>query len=385
MIQHMAQLTKVIIDNYYINYFKSSRILKKNSGYFMKNFLIALITGTILITLVACSNSEVDNKSSEESSSVDNIETTTEETNNDKITNFQETSFNLNLYKREYKNGEYKVSNLTVPADYDGNPLEYLIKSSFSLTTMDGKNFDAEVEYVLFLQIDGKLVPFSLNESEEKMFYQITMKTNEEQEWKINFEPYGAKKGETHAAYMQIIPLGEYSLECSNALYQTGNLLNNIQQKLEYTALVDSDKGYEDKEVNSECYQSVENFYGDKLMDSELKYVENAVENKEEINSDFMFNTDLGLSYTSLKYGTKTYMDEAKEQINYTSILICDDQIYEGFDGEVYLNWKAKEGTVLNYLIDADKLEAGEHEMYTILFNNDKNYYYKTQKIVFIK
>ena len=259
----------------------------------------------------------------------------------------------LNIYKitRDEATGEIKYSYfLDDYISYDGNKIELGI--AMYIDPVSNK-YDT-VKAMSMMVVDDQLVPFTIDDSEEKLVHNITLENAKEARKLISFSPNNLEKGEEQEWAIILVPLlEEYNHvpdEAMAAFYH-----KKITSTVEKTNTVDKD--YFDKDY---FYDTTKNVY-DKELYEICKY-------NGAVRDYILLGKDNKWYYTSDQHvGGKV-----------VTLLFCDGELYDGFNGKYSLLIdKTMDGQQVHKEIDTLKLTSGKHEIFAVILTYDENNEFK--------
>lgn len=300
---------------------------------------------TVLISIFLCGCSKNNRTDIEINRIKENIES---EKNSEQIEQMQySTEFATNLYKHvvdettgESKYGLLLGENIT----YSGKNIEL----GADLYVNMGNDRYTDIPLLCMLLLDGKMIPFSIDNKEEADIQYISIQNGEEKMYPLNFKPVGVSDTEIKKLLFIAIPFYNY----------------------ENTTIFENDILYCEKnivslagELVSEDYESGIGYF----IERDLEKIYN--KSLKEISE---YNGEL-TDYIIQNDDSKIYYMGDYDSGEYETFLFCDGQLYGGFDNRYYLKWsKAEEGYV-NKEIDMGSVNSGRHILFTmtVCFNDD--------------
>lgn len=225
---------------------------------------------------------------------------------------------------------------------YEGNEVEI----GAGIRADMGLESYTEIPVLCMLVLDGRLIPFSVDGSPNEITHRLLVNNAEEKKFTLKFMPYGVCENEEKQLLFIAVPFYDKN---SVELYE--NDLIYCAKKIE------SSKGNLDAEnyLEGKDYffkDDIESYYGQELPQISEHYGE---------VFDYLVQNEKEELYYVADY------PEGK----YETIIICDGELYNGFDGCPYLIWDKKENGYMNKKIDITGLAKGSHVLSVITIDNN--------------
>lgn len=323
----------------------------------MKKKLLVLCAA---LMLTGCGESGIDDRRNETGSTSSVVEETT--INGSEVTNkgYDNVNKGLTVYSVEKENGREKCG---IIGEDIGAPVidgEVNIKVEYSAKyTIKDEITQSNNTYSIFLYHNGTLHEFNDGVKDTYMHTE-TIKNGEEMNLNISFkvtdndEKYkviGVVRNEDY-------PVDEYGEKSFSGLFTEGhNFVLNFSNN---TKVFDEQK---ELDVCTNCDIEKIN-YGESYADSvvgkeitELKLLEYGLNSYDE----FIYKSADGIyKYASFK------LNQNQDYIsNYTSFIVCDDEIYKAFDGKPILQYKGQGDICVSKDLELN-LSEGEHVLYSV-------------------
>lgn len=300
----------------------------------------------LLAVIWNCTGCNSEPRGSETKENIGNRDTEQEVTSADRQ---YSTEFATNIYKcvvnpatGQKKYALYLGENIV----YSGEPLEIGVKL---YAKMGDSSYD-KIPVLCMLILDGKMIPFSLDGDENGMLHTLTIKNAAEGMYSVIFTPYGVSGQEPKQLLFMAIPFYDKK---EVTIFENDILA--CQKK------IISEGG----ELPPEIYEPGSGYiFTEDLYSIYQKNIQDISDHAGEV-MDYIIQSDNGeLHYTA---------DTAYEPGQYLTILVCDGELYNGFDDRPYLLWEKKEGGYMDKQIKTEGLTKGKHTIFavTVDFTND--------------
>lgn len=306
----------------------------------MKKVSILILIMSILFTGCSGKSSYTD-----KGTEIKATEEKTDEEQSSENTEGFSTNLSSNLYKTqidsdtgERKFGLFLGENIL----YEGNEVEI----GAGVCADMGLESYTEIPILCMLVLDGRLIPFSVDGSSNEITHKLSVNNAEEKRFTLKFMPYGVSENEEKQLLFIAVPFYDKN---SVELYE--NDLLYCAKKIEsLNGNLDAENYQEGKDYFFE--DDIKTYYGQELPQVSEYYGE---------VFDYLVQTEKGELYYIADY------PEGK----YETIIICDGELYNGFDGCPYLIWDKKENGYMNKKIDLTNLEKGSHVLSVITIDNN--------------
>ncbi len=224
---------------------------------------------------------------------------------------------------------------------YDGNDVEIGVT-----VTMD---FEPDIEQktaslLTMLFLDGKLIPFSIDDSAYERLHPVALTLEEEQLFHVTFTPYGVSENEEKEVLFIGIPFYDKD---SVQFFENSVLFHNMNITSINGSLEAPD------EESSREYETPGS-----LGEFDSTEAEDFQRHVPEVRDVFLHK------------GSGLYYVGTHETGAYLTLLFCDGQLYPGFDGAYSLLWE-NDGTK-EYVcrqIDRSGLGEGHHVLFALTIN----------------
>ncbi|MCI8668644.1 MAG: hypothetical protein HFI34_03820 [Lachnospiraceae bacterium] len=306
-------------------------------------FCYILLFFAVIFNCAGCNTEPTDNETKE---NIENRDTEQEVPSADRQ---YSTEFAANIYKcitnpdtGEKKYGLYLGEDIV----YSGEPLEIGVKLYANMGTSSYN----DIPVLCMLILDGKMIPFSMDGDENGVQHALTIKNAVEGTHSVIFTPYGVSGQTSKQLLFMAIPF-----------YDKGEVTIFENDILACQKKIISEGG----EVPPETYEPGSGYiFTEDLYSLYQKNIQDISDHVDEV-MDYIVQSDNGeLHYTA---------DSLYEPGQYLTILVCDGELYNGFDDRPYLLWEKKEDGYMDKQIKTENLAKGKHTIFavTVDFTND--------------
>lgn len=303
----------------------------------MKRVLCCIMLSIML--LCACSN-----RTGEDMDHKDQITENKTEDNN------QDPNIGMGLFLNMYKVNKGKENNeikygafLEDVINYDGEKIELGIDMSIEASG----SRDELIEAMVMMLVDEQLIPFTIDGSSESIIHKITLEDSEVSRKLVGFYPSNLDKGEEKEWIFLLIPVFEEYAHVPDEIMAIGynkKIISNVDK----TYVNESD--FCDKNY---FYDTAKNVYG--------KEIHEICEYNGAVNDYIIQDNNKWYYMSDSHYGGKIMV-----------MLLCEGELYEGFDGKFGLSIeKTVEGQQVHMEIDTSKLGEGKQHMSAIVLAYD--------------
>lgn len=301
----------------------------------------------IMIILTGCSNGKTEDKGTETNDTVWNeSETQNGGKDTDETTANYSNQALVNILKyvidEETRQGKYgKLINEDIV--YYGESVELGV----DLYVEMGSGTDMDIPLMCMMILDGREIPFSINDSEINNIQYISMKNGSQERYSVKIVPYGVSETESKELLFVAVPFYDKS---------RSSVYDNMV--VHYPATIISEAGELKAE---EAVQDSEYFILEDLKQLYNKELWEISEHNGVIR-DYIIQNEDGKIY---------YMGDYQAG-EYETFLFCDGQLYNGFGGQYYLQWRKDDSGYINKEIDVSLLDGGEHSFFAVTIGHSE-------------
>jgi hypothetical protein len=227
---------------------------------------------------------------------------------------------------------------------YNGTDVQLLTYFTIGMGSPDYE----EIPLMAMLLLDGKYIPFSIDDNEETKIHYFETINGEEQTYTLKFKPYGVSKTERKEIQFIIIPF--YSKK---------------DTALQENDILEIKKGIISESEDLEIEESMTEISYEIIEDLKQKY-------NKDLHEISPYNGAIFDYIIQNEDGSVYYMGDY-DNGSYSTYLFCDGELYNGFDNQYCMNWTKKQEGYVNKAIDTSGLSKGEHTLFavTVSYNED--------------
>lgn len=312
---------------------------------------LLVLIGTLLY---GCDNTYSDSESKKGEITTES-ETTTEiidDTSNDE----QNVTISMSpLFYKANRNGIDKWGRCVYPVPYLNKPIEMYM----SVNYINSHIANEKLSLMIFININGEMIPFSVNDSNEELFKVVDVNISENEDLIFKFTPSNVLIEENNNADLCFITFGKNSEAHNSAGFSSATYRFNIATN-------------ENISNNAQPSDGI-------VVESANEYYEGMFEEKTGVSekdltgeywTDFIIDNNETITFTSVKNNIFEQYGLENNNIDYSTILFCDDEPFAGFDGNCFLNWSISGNKTIHKTIDISTLSPGKHTFYTVTINH---------------
>ena len=336
----------------------------------MKKHKMILILLSVLM-LMGCGESEIVDERGETTNtvSIDETDTTNETDKYVEAEYYNGYSSFINVEYIEIVNGEKKYATTYYDLPTPVTDGELQLRVTFHANyTFDEKLVDNENIYSIFLYHNGNLHKFNVENSDTYM-YTVKAKNGKVLDIEISF------KVTDDAENYQIVGISynnKYK-KCEYGEYNIGSP-SLVAHKF-MLDLSENTKLYEDEDALEVCTSYNIDKDKNKLVNEVKEYT--LVSGGYNSEDEFVYKT----SDRKYKFGVIRMSENQDYMANYTTFIVCDNEIIPAFDGKTIMNYKGQGDISLIKEINLN-MPKGEHVVYSVTIA-DKGESYRSRFVHF--
>lgn len=210
---------------------------------------------------------------------------------------------------------------------------------------------EENIPVLCMLLLDGNPIPFSVNGNESSVLQKDVLENGVEKKVKLGFMPYGVSDNDKSLMFIAVPFFDKANIQ----IYENDVLC--CMKKIE------SECGdLEWNGINNECEY---NYIDDISMIKQKVFEKTDISNGwDEYVVNYIYKDDNGDYYFTADY----------QNGKYKTMILCDGNLYHGFDGGESFEWEGGTGYI-HKKINTDSLALGKHIMSVITIEDNDNYY----------
>lgn len=227
---------------------------------------------------------------------------------------------------------------------YEGEELELGVSVEFDIPNEECESVTA----LLMLVVNNELTPFSLDNSEKEMLQEVVLDNGKDKTMLLSFKPDNLGTNQTSDWIIAAIPLlDEYAHPAEETVV--------ISCHKQIISCADNSQAVSNQPCeNGYFFDSTVNVYGKKL--NEISKYNGTIQ-------DYILQDNKGDWY---------YMGDNTEG-KYLTMLFCDNQYFNGFDGTYNLMVNKTSAEPVHKKVDMSSIENGNYNFYTVTFYFKEN------------